>query len=170
MVQVHDLARLVVGQALSIGRVVVLLVRPGRRALQPLPASDPVPGRLRYKQRGADQVRSTADDPVRCAKGQPAPPQQLVDGVFLVARHPGDVVIGVGAGIDAFDGADEQVATAHGVGRDGDHQVDVVGLDPRRHPLCRDRGRGGRVAEQIELPDPRPICGHGDHHHEERAS
>jgi hypothetical protein len=95
----------------------------------------------------------------------------LVHGVFLVTRHPGDVLVGVGAGVDAFGGADEQVAAAHGVASDGDHQVDVVGLDPRRRPLPGDHGRGGGVAEQVELPSPRPLAGgHGDHHHDDRAS
>ena len=147
------------------------LVGPGGWALQPFPARDPVPGGLRDQDGGADQVRGAAGDVVGGAEGQPAAAQELVHGVFLVAGHPGDPVVGVGAGVDAFGGADEQVAAADGVGRHGHHQVDVVGLDPRRRPLRRDRGRGGRVAEQVELPGPRPVArGHGDHHQDERAS
>ena len=118
--------------------------------------------------------------PIRCAAPQvtwwAAPgvsqrPQELVHGVFLVAGYPGDVLVVIDSGIDAFGRADQEIAAPRGVGRHGHHQIHVVRLDPRRRPLPRDRGRGGGLAEQVELPDPRPLAGgHGDHHHDERAS
>src|SRR5690348_6890931 len=100
VVEVHDLARVLAGRVVSV--VVVVLVGPGRRALQPFPAGDPVPGGLRDEDGGADQVRGAAGDVVGGAAGEPAPPQELVHGAFLVARHPGGVLVGVGAGVDPF--------------------------------------------------------------------